>query len=413
MKLDDWQQKVMDTKGNIVLRSGRQVGKSTVVALKAAKHSIEHPNQVIMCIAFTEKQANLLFSKILNNIIQIEKKDKKKYISKPKPTKHVINLKNKTKIYCYAAGDTGYGIMGYTIDVLIADECAWIKPEVWRSLVPALAVTKGEQWLLSTPWLSEGYYYECFDDPTFTSFHYTSEQCDRITPEFLEEQKKRLTSQEYAQMYLGEFIDDFRRVFSDEWINSVCSLPSNNSKPFHHRGERFLGIDVAGMGEDESTFEGLYKQNDNLFQFHHETTTKTRTTETTDKILYLNRLHDYEKIGIDNGGLGVGVFDQLLLHDDTRHKIVPLNNSVKIEIDKEGRTQNHKEAMYANLVGMGERGEIKLFDEQDIRDSLRSITVEEGGRITGRYSHIVEGLIRAAWLGKEKDLNPTIYTIKV
>jgi len=403
MSLDKWQQDVLDTEGNMVLRSGRQVGKSYIIAQKAAQYALENPNRLIMVIAFTEKQANLLFSKILNNIVR---QDKSK-ISKPKPTKHVIKLKNGSEIYCYAAGDTGYGIMGYTIDLLIADEAAWIKEEVWNSITPALAVTKGTMWLLSTPYISEGYYYECFNDPSFTSFHQSSEDCPRISEEFLEEKRRRFTAQQYSQMYLGEFVDDFRRVFSDEWIDQVCTLPEINN------GGDFLGVDVAGMGEDESTFEGLKRTDNILKQTHHEVTTKTRTTDTTKKILDLDQTFNFDKIGIDSGGMGVGVFDQLLINDQTRYKVVALNNAVNIEVDKEGKTQKHKEAMYANLIGLGERQEIKLFDRKDIKMSLRSIQMEENGRISGRYSHIVEGIIRSAWLGKDKDLNMRVYSINI
>ena len=403
MSLDKWQQDVLDTEGNMVLRSGRQVGKSYIIAQKAAQYALENPNRLIMVIAFTEKQANLLFSKILNNIVR---QDKSK-ISKPKPTKHVIKLKNGSEIYCYAAGDTGYGIMGYTIDLLIADEAAWIKEEVWNSITPALAVTKGTMWLLSTPYISEGYYYECFNDPSFTSFHQSSEDCPRISEDFLEEKRRRFTAQQYSQMYLGEFVDDFRRVFSDEWIDQVCTLPEINN------GGDFLGVDVAGMGEDESTFEGLKRTDNILKQTHHEVTTKTRTTDTTKKILDLDQTFNFDKIGIDSGGMGVGVFDQLLINDQTRYKVVALNNAVNIEVDKEGKTQKHKEAMYANLIGLGERQEIKLFDRKDIKMSLRSIQMEENGRISGRYSHIVEGIIRSAWLGKDKDLNMRVYSINI
>ena len=87
--LDDWQKKVMQTEGNLVLRSGRQVGKSFIIARKAAKYALENRNKTIMVIAFTEKQANLLFSKILNNIVFTNRSA----IAKPKPTKHIINLK--------------------------------------------------------------------------------------------------------------------------------------------------------------------------------------------------------------------------------------------------------------------------------------------------------------------------------
>ena len=409
MKLDLWQQRVMETKGNMVLRSGRQVGKSFIIGKKAADYALTNPNHLTMVIAFTEKQANLLFSKILHNIVMQEKEDKKKYIAKPKPTKHIINLKNGSTIHCYAAGDTGYGIMGFTIDLLIADEAAWIKEEVWNSIAPALAVTKGTMWLLSTPWLSEGFYYDCFKDKAFTSFHQSSEDCPRITEEFLTQQKQRFTAQQYSQMYLGEFVDDFKRVFSDEWIESVCVLEPTRTST----GDRYLGVDVAGMGEDESTFEGLTRAGNNLFQFHHETTTKTRTTATIQKIIDLDDRYDFEKVGVDDGGMGVGVFDQLLETDQTRHKVIALNNARRI-IDKEDKQKKLlKEDMYNNLVAMGERNEVKLFNNKDIKDSLRSITVEDNGRIGGRYSHIVEGIIRAAWLGKGKDLNFRIHSIKV
>ena len=88
-------------------------------------------------------------------------------------------------------------------------------------------------------------------------------------------------------------------------------------------------------------------------------------------------------------------------------------NNAKLAIDNDGaQKMMQKEAMYYNLKELGERGNLTLFDLPDIRASLRSITVEDNGRIIGRYSHITEGLIRAAYLLKGKSLNPVIYTIK-
>ena len=411
MIYDKWQQEILNTKGNMVLRSGRQVGKSTIIAKKAADYSLTNNKKVIMVIAFVEKQANLLFSKILNNITLQEKLDKKKYIAKPKPTKHIINLKNGSVIYCYAAGDTGYGIMGYTIDLLIADEAAWINEEVWNSIVPALAVTKGTMWLLSTPFVAEGFYYDCFQDKDFTSFHRSSEDCPRITKEFLDKMKKRFTSQQYAQMYLGKFVDGFRRVFNDEWIRKVCVLESKNIKP--KTDNTALGVDIAALGDDESTFEGLQRTGKIISQFHHETTKKTLPTQTEDKITDLNAIFNFWKIGIDSGGMGIGVLAHLLIEDSTKRKVIGLDNS-KREIDADGKTKIlKKEAMYYNLKELGERGHLQLFDSPEIRASLRSILIEENGKISGRYAHITEGLIRAAELLKEEDLNIKVYTIKV
>ena len=419
IQLDEWQKKVMSTKGNMVLRSGRQVGKSFIIARKATEYALENSKKVVMVIAYTEKQANLLFTKILNNIVQREKELKIKYISKPKPTKHVINLKNGTEIYCYAAGDTGFGIMGYTIDLLIADEAAWVKNEVWNSIVPALAVTNGTMWLLSTPFLSEGFYFDCFNDKNFTSFHQSSEDCPRITKDFLERMKVRFTKSKYNQMYLGEFVDDAYRIFGDKWIDKVCTVEVGDYDP-KDPDSMAIGIDVAGTGEDESTYEGLVRDYLVLKQFHHQVVEKSSEmwfTEMMINIKHLNRKYD-SKFGIDGDGLGSGVVSSALSDDDLKRKVVDLKNS-KREVDGDGKltSRNMKEAMYMNMLEMGELGELQLFDSTEIRLSLRSIISQklEGGteKIDGNYSHITEGLVRAAWLLKSKDLNFKIYSIPV
>ena len=408
----------MTTQGNMVLRSGRQVGKSTIIAKKAADFALENADKVVMVIAFTEKQANLLFTKILNNIVQKENIDNKKYIDSPKPTKHVINLNNGTEIYCYAAGDTGFGVMGFSIDLLIADEAAWIKEEVWNSLAPSLAATNGIMWLLSTPFLSEGFYYDCFQDKSFTAFHQSSEDCPRITKEFLDRMKERFTKSKYNQMYKGEFVDDAHRIFGDKWIDKVCTLDPKNYNPRGDEDNQAIGIDVAGTGEDESTYEGLRRTNI-VSQFHHEVVEKSSEmwfTEMMINIRHLNKKYD-TKFGIDGDGLGSGVVSSAMSDDNLRRKVVDLKNSKRETSDDKETTRSMKEAMYLNMLEMGETGRLKLFDAAEIRLSLRSIISQklEGGKekIDGNYSHIVEGLVRAAWLLKAKDLNPVIYTIKV
>ena len=317
----------------------------------------------------------------------------------------MINLKNGSVIYCYAAGDTGYGLMGYTIDLLIADEAAFIKEEVWNSVTPALAITRGNIWLLSTPYLSEGYYYDCFNNPGFTIFHQSSEDCTRRDDAFLEENKRTLTRAQYSQMYLGEFVDDFHRIFNDEWIESVCTLREDSIpiSPY-----KYFGYDIAGMGEDLSTYEGVATNKDNVHQFFHETTEKTRITEVIQRIKDIDIIQKPRKHGIDGGGIGVGVVDTLFDDYSIRNRIVDLNNAKRV-IDSDDRKGNLlKEAMYMYFLALGEKGYLKLFNNDDIKTSLRCIQGEkrEGGetQITGRWSHIVEGLIRAVYLTKKKSL---------
>ena len=408
IKYYTWQESVLATQGNLILRSGRQVGKSEVISEKCARYALENENKTVMVIAFVERQALLIFSKILNKIHRESPYSIMGGVDKP--TKHKITLKNGTEIYCFAAGETGYGIMGYTIDLLIADEAAFINEEVWNSVIPTLAATEGIIWLLSTPKLKEGFYWDCFDDVDYANFHESSEDCPHITKEFLEKQKKRFSKGQYAQMYLGEFLEGAARIFNDDWIEKVCILQPTNHKP---TDEGTLGVDIAAMGDDESAFEGFERVGNMVMQFHHETTTKTMPTETEDKIKDLNAQYNLSKIGIDDGGMGVGVLAHLLQHDPTKRKVEGLNNSRRVIDADEGTRLLYKEAMYMEMLMMGQRGELQMFNNDEVRASLRSVISDDAGKIGGINTHIVEGAIRSVWFLKEKHLNPRIYSIPV
>lgn len=296
--------------------------------------------------------------------------------------------------------------MGYTIDLLIADEAAFIPEEVWNSVIPALAITRGSIWLLSTPFCKKGYYYECFKDDTFTKFHESSEDCLRKDEKFLAHKKKTLTKAQYSQMYLGLFVDELKQFFSDDLISKCCigKRGVRNSKY-----DCYLGVDIARMGEDESTFEIIEKRDDNLIHIENVVTTKTLTTDTTMKILELNDKYDFKQIFIDAYALGVGVFDQLLTLDKTKRKVIAINHYAR-PLDKEEKKKLKitKEDIYTNLLRLMESHKIIILDDNDIKASLKSVQFEYVNKkfvISGDYTHIADGLTRAAWCEKDKSLN--------
>lgn len=418
MKLDDWQKQVLETKGNICLRSGRQVGKSTIIAQKAAEYALKNKDKNILIIASVERQALLLFEKTLAAIFEKGKDKIKK--GKDKPTKHKLSLTNGSTIYCLPTGISGHGIRGYTIDLLIADEAAFIPDDVWTAVVPMLLTTGGDIILLSTPFGKRGFFYECFEDDTFTKFHISSEEVI-LKREFsdewnstqrekalqhLEQKQKLLSKVEYAQEYLGEFVDELKQFFPNELIKKCMTLKKGQLVP---TGKNYLGVDVARMGEDESVMYSLTRVDKKLYSIDMRITKKTLLTETIKEIKSLNRIFNYRKIYIDDGGMGVGVFDPLLEDEETKRKVVAINNSVR-SLDKDERRAKKlmKEDLYNNLLVLMEKGQIHLYDDDDVYTSLRSIQgeyTEKGLRIFGNYTHITEALIRAAWCMKDKTLN--------
>jgi len=418
MELDEWQKKVLETDGNICLCSGRQVGKSTVISMKAGEFAVKNDNKTIMIIASTERQALLLFEKVLSYIFINYRTWIKK--GKDRPTKHTIRLTNGSVIHCLPTGDSGYGIRGYTIDELYADEAHFIKEEVWAAVTPMLATTGGHIVLLSTPFGTQGYFYRCFHDKNFHSFHISTEEVaeKRKEPqrtrlkEFLADEKARMTNLQYQQEYLGLFVGGIMRLFPDELIKRCCVLDKDLD---NKRGkENFLGIDVARRGGDETVLASLIRINkERLRMFDLDISSNTYLTETTRLILHKDKQVNYKKIYIDDGGLGVGVFDPLLEHPQTKRKIVGINNASR-SIDKDKKRKKLlKEDLYTNLLHLMEDKLILLFDDESIKQSLRSMQFEyyKGSiKIYGNYSHIAEALIRAAWCIKDKTLNIYFFT---
>jgi hypothetical protein len=407
LKLDEWQRKVLETEGNICLRAGRQVGKSTVISVKAGEYAVKNKNKTILIIASVERQAYLLFEKTLDYIYRQHPKMIKK--GKDRPTKHRILLENGSQIYSLPTGLSGYGIRGFTIDLLIADEAAFIPEEVWTSVTPMLAITKGSIILLSTPCGKSGYFYNCFNNDSFTRFHVSSEDCPRKNDQFLNEEKKRMTKMQYAQEYLGEFIDELRQFFPTELIKECMNL----EKAREGHGDYFLGVDVARMGGDESVLMAIRRTGERIEMIDMVVREKTYLTEITRIIKDMDKQWNFKKIYIDDGGLGVGVFDPLLIDDQTKRKVVAINNSSRsLEFDGNQRTRLMKEDLYSNLLQLMESKKVSLFTDPEIMMSLKSIQSEWGdGRIKiwGSYSHITEALIRAAWCMRDKSLNIWIY----
>jgi len=440
LKLDNWQKKFKETKGDKILCTGRQVGKSVICAIDCMEYAINNKNKFILMIAPTERQAYELFDKTLHFLMleHPQKIIKRKQLT----NKTRITLKNKTVIRCLPTGTAGLGIRGFTVDRLYVDEAARIPEEVWGAVTPMLLTTGGDTILISTPFGAQGYFYDVWRNKdnafkSFARFSINSEEVIENRPisqtwtkqqreyalAHLNQEKKRMSRRRYAQEYLGEFIEDLHRWFSDKLIAEICVL--KRPAIFTRSDNYYLGVDIARMGEDEGTFEILKKiNNDNIIQVENIVTRKKLTYETEEKILELDKKYDFQKIFIDagSGTLGVSIFDHLLKEDQTKRKIEAINNRAR-PMNRDGTRSARllKEDLYDNLRALMEQKRIKLLDDEDLIESLRSIQYEYITDqhkptklvIFGDYSHIVEGLIRAAWCVKYKDLSIWVRSIRI
>jgi len=438
IQLDDWQEEVLNTKGNMVLCTGRQVGKTTILARKACMYMINNKNSKIIVVSLTEEQAKLIIIMMLDFL----EKHHNRLVSKgkKKPTQNKLFLTNGSSVIARPVGQTGDALRGFTGNVLIIDEASRMPNLIWEASRPTLLTTSGEIWMCSTPHGKKGYFWEAFQNKNgrYKVFHISSEEVITNRPitegwdedqraggiDFLDRERTDMSELQYGQEYLGLFLDDLRQYFPDELIEQTCT----EKRPEQHRKNKdyYLGVDIARMGDDASTFEIIEKiSNEQLVQVENIVTHKTLTTQTEDRIITLNKYYDEIKtiyIDAGSGSLGVGIFDHLLRNDEVKRKVVAINNRARA-LDHEGKTKARllKEDLYDNLRSLMEKKYIKLLDDPEIQLSLRSVQyeyVKKEGRLSqmkifGNDTHIVEGLIRAAWCAKEKSLSIWVRSIKV
>jgi len=375
-------------------------------------------------VAPLEKQAYALFNKTLNYLQEKYPGFIKK--GKDRPTQSKIKLTNGVEIYCLPVGNAGLNIRFLTIGRLYIDEASRVSDEVYVAIEPALLTTGGATILLSTLNGAQGRFYDCWvnKDNAYNSFKrfainseevidkriisstWGAEQREKAKIR-LDQAKLRMTKAEYAQEYLGLAMLSLGRVFSDELIKKCCILKRSNIK----RGSKlYLGSDIGGIGDDDTTIEIIESREDRYYQVENIILKKVYTTDISKRIKELSELHEIHKIGVDDGGIGFGVFSELLNMPETKKKVKALNNSSRpLDADGEKSKKLLKVEMYMLCLSLMEQGLVQFLADDEIINSFKSILYDLDQkerektdiRIVSTNGHIVEGLIRALWLAYE------------
>lgn len=258
---DPWQKEVLDCNDlRMLLCCSRQAGKSQTAAAMALREAICNPPAEVLIISKALRQSAELLRKVkelhrgLLGNLPTRKKDR---ISKP-PLPYFKWLKREElydqKFEAYRerrkaderalSMDFANGsriislpgkadtIVGFSaIDLLIIDEAARTGDDLYRSVRPMLAVSKGRLLALSTPFGKRGWFWEewkrCEDykregkKPAWKQFQIRADQCPRIDKEFLKEEFFSIGERWYAQEYCCEFRDTVDSVFSYDDIQAT------------------------------------------------------------------------------------------------------------------------------------------------------------------------------------------------
>lgn len=348
-KLYPYQEKFMkDMSKRVVFVSARQIGKSTVTALKALWKAFCFDRQVILILAPTLRQARIIFDKIRELILL----NKFLLAYTVKLTMSNIIFKNGSKIHCLPSGRTGNFVRGFTADMVIVDESAYVPDEIFTALIPSLAVKEGQLILIGTPGGRTGYFYEAWRSEKWSKYNITVYECPRIDKSFVEEFRLTHTEVDFQREMLGKFTD-VEDSFFDMKIIYEHSILSKKTQPIEGY-TYYAGLDIARLGSDESAYVLIATRDEENYEMHaYYIRSKKHLTEIVRWAKDITERFKPRMLMIDATGLGAGVYDMLKEE---------LDNVYGITFSPKKRYE-----MYYNLKIMLEKGYLKLVNTPKLK----------------------------------------------
>jgi phage FluMu gp28-like protein len=330
----DYQEKAMrDESKRLLMNFGRQSGKSDICSIKGLFKALTEENTTVLIVSPTQRQSSLLFRKIkykLNKMSQLHPNFcRKNMYGKTmldcivRETQTVIEFSNGSEIHSLPAGDEGDTLRGFTAHMIIIDEAAMVKNEVYVALQPMFATTfqVGQLILISTPRGIQNYFYEAYNNKGlgFKVYKAKSKQSPLITKEFLKTQSAQMTNNEYLQEYEGAFLDETDTFFPLHEIESVMTSEASWKEEHDKRFEYYFGYDPATVGEDEAVGIILERRPEHMVKAGARefavaniiTKKKCGIAEQIGMIKHLHTKWNFKKLCIDVTGLGVSFPEEL------------------------------------------------------------------------------------------------------
>lgn len=237
----------------IVLACGRRWGKTTFAVVVAIMMMVRDGANV-MWVAPTHRQSQIGWRLAKRIALQINKAFLK---AGQKP---LIRILEQEKIMVSASGgviqfrsgEKPHNLRGEGLDVVILDEAAHMKEEVWEeSVQPALMDHKGKAIFISTPKGRHNWFYDVFRmaeeyPDEWKAFRRPSWENPRLDPAEIEKMRKRMPLLVFRQEILAEFVEE--GALFENVIELATVHPQEAPEPGHRYS---MGIDWASpQGQD-------------------------------------------------------------------------------------------------------------------------------------------------------------------
>ena len=221
-----------------------------------------------------------------------------------------VILPNGSMIRIFGA-DNPDALRGGYFDIVVLDEVAQMKPEVWHEIIrPALADRKGSAVFIGTP-KGQNIFKELFDrglkgdDPEWTSVMYRADDTGVIEERELASLKAEMSDNAFRQEFLCDFSAE-----SDDILIPIDLVSVAVKRQYVERDIAYapvvIGVDVARFGDDATVF---FKRQ-GLVAFEPVVIRKLDNMAVADRLVSFIVENRPDAIFVD-AGAGAGVIDRV------------------------------------------------------------------------------------------------------
>ena len=376
-------------KQEIVAVFCRQTGKTTTTARLAVLFArLLNTHNPICVFAPSERQASIIAAEISRACEDLVPHSPFKFLPKLSG-KMSFRFNNGARIICQTTGLKGEKIRGFTSALTIMEEASYIPDFIVKeSILPMGLATRAKIIKIGTP-SGRNHFYDTYKKSVggnrkVAHHKVTCEDGMRVglmDEEYVNMMKEELSEDQIKTQLYAEFIDDQDAYFKFALINSCIS---QENFEYEDKKTYYLGVDVARLGKKETAMivvqKGSRKEPHKVVEI--KSFKQMKSYQIVYKIQELDKTYQFEKIYVDETGVGGGTVDYL----KTKYGVYEKNKSVdKFEkvYDENAKiigvtfTLASKLDIYSNLKVLMERGKLKFPEHRKLISQLADLRYEE------------------------------------
>ena len=368
-KMYKWQQDVFFNvkqhwKDSIhVIKSKRQVGKSILCEIIMLYTALASNKQRCYILEPSFAQCDKMLNE-LKDMVQ-----GKPFYKGMNNIRRQIFFKNGSEIRLFSAEQGDENLRGFTSELLIIDEAAFISTDIINAVLPYVNVSKGPILLFSTPRSKSGLFYDyyCMGSSFEPNNCYSYDWAEYDTSELLSPVKLELYRRTMDQLafktdYLGQFLDNESRFFG---VYQQCVY----NKPFYgdvRLQPVYVGIDWgSGVGSDYTAVTVIDRNNNLIDLLYFNDKDPNQTIESI--YMFLNKFN-VQSVTVEMNSIGTVYYGLLA----KRLKDI----GSKVRINKFYTTNDSKDKIISNLQVQIQNNNVKFFNDEELFNELDHYEME-------------------------------------